>query len=167
MAKNEKKQDEVECELAKGDAISIIALIDALIEKAHNSRVSDIHIDPLVKKVRIRFRIDGVLQDAYTFPKEINNEVISRIKVLAKLRTDEHQATQDGRFRYVFPETEKFVDFRVSIVPTYHGENAVLRLLSDKAEHQTLEDLGFNELDIEKIERAMRKSNGMILSTTV
>lgn len=165
MKKDEEIQDKVEQELEKGADTSIINLIDALIEKAHSSRVSDIHIDPLVKKVRIRFRIDGVLQDAYTFPKEINNEIISRIKVLSKLRTDEHQATQDGRFRYTFPVSGKFVDFRVSIVPTYHGENAVLRLLSDKAEHQTLEDLGFNESDVEKIESAMKKSNGMILST--
>ncbi len=165
MERTEGKIDSVELELKKGEEISIISLIDNLIERAHASRASDIHIDPLVKKVRVRFRVDGVLQDAYTFPKEISNEVISRIKVLARLRTDEHQSTQDGRFRYIFPETEKFIDFRVSIVPTYHGENAVLRLLSDKAEHQTLEDLGFNESDIEKIENAMKKSNGMILST--
>ena len=165
MAKSQEKQDKIEEELARGANISIIALIDSLIEKAHISRVSDIHIDPLVKGIRIRFRIDGVLQDSYSFPKEISNEVIARIKVLAKLRTDEHQTTQDGRFRYTFPETDKFVDFRVSIVPTYHGENAVLRLLSDKAEQQTLEDLGFSQSDREKIEHAMKKSNGMILST--
>ena len=165
MTKSEQRQDEVEMELSKGADISIIALIDRLLDKAHLSRVSDIHIDPLVKQIRVRFRIDGVMQEAYVFPKEIASEVISRIKVLAKLRTDEHQATQDGRFRYVFPDTGGFVDFRVSIVPTYHGENAVLRLLSDKTEHQSLEDLGFNKADREKIENAMKKSSGMILST--
>lgn len=161
----EKLQDEVQEELSRGTDISIIALIDRLVEKAHRSRVSDIHIDPLVKNVRVRFRVDGVLQEAYTFPKEISNEVISRIKVLSRLRTDEHQSTQDGRFRYVFPETNEFVDFRVSIVPTYHGENAVLRLLSDKAEQFSLENLGFNESDRKKIERSLKKSNGMILAT--
>jgi len=159
------KEGKVKKELEQSGNISIIALIDALIEEAHRSRVSDIHIDPLVKKVRIRFRIDGVLQEAYTFPKEINSEVISRIKVLSKLRTDEHQATQDGRFRYVFPEINEFVDFRVSIMPTYHGENAVLRLLSDKAEQFTLENLGFNATDRKKIEDALKKSSGMILAT--
>ncbi len=168
-----KKIDKVEEELARGAEISIIALFDNLIEKAFQSRASDIHIDPLVKGVRVRFRIDGVLTDAYTFPKEINNEVIARIKILSKLRTDEHQATQDGRFRYAFseealqqnPSQSKFIDFRVSIVPTYHGENAVLRLLSDKNEKSTLGDLGFSETDRKKIEDAMRKTNGMILST--
>ncbi|MDE2399786.1 MAG: type II/IV secretion system protein [Patescibacteria group bacterium] len=164
-----KKSDKVEEELARGAEISIIALFDQLIEKAYASRASDIHIDPLVKSVRVRFRIDGVLQDAYSFPKEINNEIISRIKILSRLRTDEHQATQDGRFRYVLYEENnkpnKFIDFRVSIVPTYHGENAVLRLLSDKNEQATLEDLGFSESDQKKIEEAMKKTNGMILST--
>ena len=167
-----KRIDKVEEELARGHDVSIIDLFDQLIEKAYASRASDIHIDPLVRCVRIRFRIDGVLTDAYTFPKEINNEIIARIKILSRLRTDEHQATQDGRFRYVLLEENtkntapnKFIDFRVSIVPTYHGENAVLRLLSDKNEQSTLEDLGFSESDRKKIEEAMKKTNGMILST--
>ena len=164
-----KRIDKVKAELARGAELSIIDLFDQLIEKAYASRASDIHIDPLVRSVRIRFRVDGVLQDAYSFPKEINNEIISRIKILSRLRTDEHQATQDGRFRYVLLEendkANKFIDFRVSIVPTYHGENAVLRLLSDKNEQSTLENLGFNESDIKKIEAAMKKTNGMILST--
>src|SRR3989338_8449895 len=164
-----KRIDKVKAELARGAELSIIDLFDQLIEKAYASRASDIHIDPLVRSVRIRFRVDGVLTEAYSFPKEINNEIISRIKILSRLRTDEHQATQDGRFRYVLLEendkANKFIDFRVSIVPTYHGENAVLRLLSDKNEQSTLENLGFNESDIKKIEAAMKKTNGMILST--
>ncbi len=164
-----KAQDKVEVELARGNDISIINLFNQLIETAYEKRASDIHIDPLAKHVRIRFRIDGVLTDAYSFPKEISNEIISRIKILSRLRTDEHQATQDGRFRYVLSEESKdpnkCIDFRVSIVPTYHGENSVLRLLSDKNEQSTLEDLGFSESDRRKIEEAMRKTNGMILST--
>ena len=164
-----KSGDRVKEELGRGANISIINLIDQLIEKAHTSRASDIHIDPLEKVMRIRFRIDGVLQDIYSFPKEISNEIISRIKILARLRTDEHQTTQDGRFRYVLvgekEQLSKFIDFRVSIIPTYHGENAVLRLLSDKAEQFTLENLGFNATDRKKIEDALKKSSGMILAT--
>lgn len=152
-------------ELSRGDEISIINLIDSLIEKAHFSRASDIHIDPCSNKVRVRLRIDGVLQDSFEFPKSIHSEVISRIKVLARLRTDEHQATQDGRFRHVFSDDNGFVDVRVSIAPTYHGENTVLRLLSDKAENYTLDNLGFNESDQKKILHALKKPNGMILST--
>jgi type II secretory ATPase GspE/PulE/Tfp pilus assembly ATPase PilB-like protein len=158
-------ESKIEQELARGANISIINLIDCLIEKAHESRASDIHIDPSLSTVRVRLRIDGVLQDSFEFPKNIYSEIISRIKILARMRTDEHQATQDGRFRHTFPDSEEFVDIRVSIAPTYHGENAVLRLLSDKAESFTLESLGFSEGDQKKIVEALKKPNGMILAT--
>jgi len=150
---------------SSGKDVSIIQLVDFLIEKAHRTRVSDIHIDPSAKEIKVRFRVDGVLQNSFVLPKAIHGEIISRIKVLSKLRTDEHQATQDGRFRYVFPESTEFVDLRVSIVPTYHGENVVLRLLSDKAESYTLAALGFSKTDQTKILDAMNKPNGMILAT--
>jgi general secretion pathway protein E len=152
-------------ELARGADLSIINLMDCVIGKAHESRASDIHIDPTSTKVRVRLRIDGVMQETYEFPKTIQSEIISRVKVLARLRTDEHQATQDGRFRHTFPDTNDFIDIRVSIAPTYHGENAVLRLLSDKAESFSLENLGFSKEDQKKILSALRKPTGMILST--
>lgn len=154
----------VEKELARGTGLSIISLVDCLIERAQEVHASDIHIDPLADKVRVRFRIDGVLQDVYSFPKNIHAEIISRIKVLARLRTDEHSATQDGRLRHNLSD-QKFVDIRVSIVPTYHGENSVLRLLSDKAENFDLQSLGFSETDRKKILSALKKPNGMILCT--
>lgn len=160
-----KIQEKVVTELDRGVNLSIINLLDCLVEKAQISRASDIHIDPGTHNVRVRLRIDGVLHDTYQFPKSIHSEIISRIKILARLRTDEHQATQDGRFRYTISGTEDFIDIRVSIAPTYHGENAVLRLLSDKAEKFTLEDMGFSEGDKKKIEQAMKKSSGMILAT--
>ncbi|MGB3922127.1 MAG: GspE/PulE family protein [Minisyncoccia bacterium] len=156
--------NKVEKELSRGTNLSIISLLDCLIERAHEVRASDIHIDPLADKVRVRFRVDGVLQDVYTFPKAIHPEVISRIKILSRLRTDEHNATQDGRLRQGLPG-DNHVDIRVSIVPTYHGENAVLRLLADKSENFDLKSLGFSEADRKKILAAMRKPNGMILST--
>jgi type II secretory ATPase GspE/PulE/Tfp pilus assembly ATPase PilB-like protein len=159
------KQDKLEKEISSGKDISIINLIDCLIERAHQQNVSDIHIDPNAHKIRVRFRIDGVLQEAFEFPKKIHNEIISRIKVLSKLRSDEHQATQDGRFRYILPGMDEFVDMRISIVPTYHGENVVIRLLSENKEHFSLESLGFSESDRKKITTALKKTNGMILST--
>lgn len=156
----------IEQELAKQPSdISIIDFVDCLIEKAHNTRASDIHIDPTHTDVRIRFRIDGVLQESYRFSKEIHANVVSRIKVITGLRTDEHNATQDGRFRLVFPNSNEFVDVRVSIAPTYHGENVVMRLLSDKAENFNLEALGFSEADRAKILKAIKKPTGMILAT--
>jgi type II secretory ATPase GspE/PulE/Tfp pilus assembly ATPase PilB-like protein len=160
-----KTPDKIEQELAKGSSLSIIILLDSLIEKAQEVGASDIHIDPCADMLRIRLRVDGVLQETYTFPKNVHAEIISRIKVVARLRTDEHQATQDGRFRHIPEDGSSFVDIRVSIVPTYHGENAVLRLLSDKAENLTLEDMGFSESDRQKIATALRKPSGMILAT--
>jgi type IV pilus assembly protein PilB len=154
----------VENEIARGASLSVSNLVDYLIEKAHLSRASDIHIDPTPQDVRVRLRIDGVLQEAYSFPKINHQEIVSRIKVLARLRTDEHQSAQDGRFRQIITHSEDKIDIRVSIVPTYHGENVVLRLLSDREEYFSLDSLGFSVSDQEKIKHALTR-NGMILVT--
>ena len=150
--------------LGEGQTLSIVSLVDAIIEEAQNLRASDIHIDPLDKEVKVRFRIDGVLQDAHSLPKEIHSEVITRIKVLAGLRTDEHQTAQDGRFRIILNETDP-IDVRVSIAPAYYGENAVLRLLSDRSENFSLETLGFSPEDRVKVAQAASNPYGMILAT--
>lgn len=165
MATTKEKFQRLTNEVKNGADISIINLVECLLEIAYKSSVSDIHIDPTESNTRVRFRVDGVLQESYEFPKNIHSEIISRIKVLSKLRTDEHQSAQDGRFRYEFPDNKDFVDLRVSIMPTYHGENCVLRLLSDKAEHFSLETLGFSEEDQRKITDALKRTNGMILAT--
>lgn len=154
----------IEIELAKGVNVSIINLIDELIKEAYNLRASDIHIDPLEDLVRIRLRIDGILNDYYFFPKEIYPEILSRIKIISNLRIDEHYSAQDGRLRIKVSEYE-IIDIRISIIPTYYGENVVLRLLYDKAESFTLETLGFNNNDQQKIIEAIKKTAGMILVT--
>lgn len=151
-------------ELEKGPNVSIIGLVDALIEEAHQRRASDIHIDPHERMVSVRFRIDGVLQDICKIPQEIQSEIISRIKVLAGLRTDEHQTAQDGRFRVVLEGMDP-IDIRVSIAPAFYGENAVLRLLAERNDAFTLSALGFSKADGDKVIRAMKKSYGMILAT--
>src|SRR3989344_1741764 len=150
----------VEKELKKEpDKISIISLVDALMVHAFNSNASDIHIDPEETGVRIRLRIDGVLQDAFAFPKEIQSEVITRIKVLSGLRTDEHQAAQDGRFKIPISDIG-YVDFRVSIAPTYYGENTVLRILSERTQ-LNLDQLNFSKRDLEVVRKAIHKPYGM------
>lgn len=152
--------------LSRPGPVAIIELVQTCIEEAHALRASDIHIDPTEHDVIIRLRIDGVLQDKCAFPKTMLSEVISRIKVLSDLRTDEHQAAQDGRFRLVPKNTEGSpIDVRVSITPTYYGENAVLRLLADHASNFTLEMLGFNEADRARIQHAIAQPYGMILAT--
>ena len=158
------EQTKVARELRGGAALSIVSLVQNLIEEAHHRRASDIHLDPREKEMCVRLRIDGVLQDVYSFPKDIQPEVISRIKVMAGLRTDEHQAAQDGRFRVLVDDVGA-IDIRVSIAPSYYGENAVLRLLSERAEKFTLETLGFSNEDRAKVIPALKNTYGMILST--
>src|SRR3989344_2410780 len=138
-------------ELEQGGKISIINFVNCLLEDAYHLRASDIHIDPEDEKIQIRFRTDGVLHDVHSFDAAMYPEVISRIKILAKLRTDEHQAAQDGRFRYMLKEDNKPVDIRVSIVPTFYNENVVMRLLVDQSEDFSLESLGFSKDNAEKV----------------
>lgn len=167
MADGEAKIDMsvIEAEVGKQPPFrSIIKIVDALIGQAFFARSSDVHLDPEEKKLRVRFRIDGVLHDVYAFPKELHQEIITRIKVLSALRTDEHQSAQDGRMRIAVPENPP-VDVRVSITPTYFGENCVMRLLISRAEDFTIKNLGFSERNLEIIGRAMKKPYGLILAT--
>jgi len=146
------------------DNVSIIKLVDLFVEFAYVSGASDIHLEPTRDGLRPRYRIDGLLHDSFevSVRKELHPEIVSRIKVLSGLRTDEHLLPQDGRFRVKLDETTD-VDVRVSISPTYYGENVVMRVL---AETQTfdLKDFGFSAADLAKIENAMTKPYGMILA---
>ena len=146
------------------EPLSAVTLVDSLVKDAYVARASDIHFDPLPEGLMVRLRVDGVLQDARSLPRAIHAELISRLKILSGLRTDEHQAAQDGRFRTVLADGTT-IDVRVSIVPVYHGENAVLRLLVDQAGEFTLETLDFTKENQEKILRAIGKPYGMILAT--
>ncbi len=154
----------IEKELALGKQISIIRLTELLLTEAHTRGASDIHIDPSPTHVLVRVRVDGILIEVAKLPLTIHQEVISRIKVLAGLRTDEHQSAQDGRFQQSIDGCPS-IDMRVSIMPTYYGENAVLRLLTDRAKDYSLEKLGFNQRDQEKIKKALHASSGMVLCT--
>lgn len=147
------------------EEVSIVNLVSLFVKYAYVARASDIHLDPTADKIRVRFRIDGILHDIFDkiyITKSLHQEIISRIKVMSGLRTDEHFLPQDGRFK-TDPDGVGPIDVRVSIMPTYYGENAVLRLL---AETQTfiLEDLGFSPEELKKVEKAIRKPYGMILA---
>ncbi|KPJ71352.1 hypothetical protein AMJ50_02580 [Parcubacteria bacterium DG_74_3] len=147
----------------KAEDVPIIKIVDTIIEYAYENRASDIHVEPLENQIQVRFRIDGVLHNVLTLPKNLHGLIVTRIKVLAKLRTDEHLAAQDGKFVVKF-EKEKF-DIRVSIIPVTEGENIVMRLLSERARKFTLETLGFSERDFKKAQNAIRKPYGMVLAT--
>lgn len=151
-----------EIESSSQKELPIIRIIDSIIEYGYQNKASDIHIEPQETKTVIRYRIDGVLHDVLDLPKLIHEHLISRIKILAQLRIDEHRAAQDGRFSQKF-DGEK-VDIRVSIIPITKGEKAVLRLLSERVRRFDLEDLGFNANDLEKVKRNIKKPWGMILA---
>ncbi len=138
-------------------------IVDILIEYAYDNGASDIHIEPEKEESIVRFRIDGIMQEVLRFTPEIDQQIISRIKFLAKLRTDEHLSAQDGKIQ---TKTEnESLDIRVSIVPIVHGEKCVMRLLSSRYRQFGLADLGMNDTDLEKVTDASSKPYGMILST--
>ena len=141
----------------------IAKIVDMIIDYAYQDRASDIHIEPEEKDSLIRFRIDGILHDVLFLPKSLHDQIVTRIKVLSRLRTDEHLSPQDGKMRIKLDEED--LDIRVSIIPITEGEKVVLRLLSSKSRHFSLLDLGMNETDLKKITSAFSKSFGMILST--
>lgn len=145
------------------DSLPIAKIVDTLIDAAYQDRTSDVHIEPEETTSLVRFRIDGVLQDVVRMPKTLHDRIMTRIKVLSNLRTDEHLSAQDGKMRMKLEDEQ--LDIRVSILPVTGGEKACLRLLSSKAREYSLTDLGFMPEDLAKIERAYKQNYGMILST--
>src|ERR1051325_185153 len=145
---------------------SIIGLGDWIVEFAFVSRTSDIHLEPDDKGLMVRIRVDGILHDAFMISAAIQPEIISRIKVLSGLKTDIHQVPQDGRFKAkIEDENNKEVDVRVSIAPTYYGENCVMRILAEASQVFSLEDLGFTKDQMDAVNEAIKKPLGMILAT--
>lgn len=168
----EVSREAIEKELVKpAEHVSVINLLDGIFDYAYRLRTSDIHIDPAERDIKIRFRIDGILHRIFVVPKNLQDEIISRIKVLSGLRTDEHQVPQDGRFRFKIAEKDKDkvninFDIRVSIEPTFYGENAILRLLVAPNEAEfSMESRGFSSRDLAVLKKAIQKPYGMILST--
>jgi type IV pilus assembly protein PilB len=156
---------------AQGDISPIIRLVDTTIFTALQRRASDIHIETRDDSVSIKFRIDGVLTQAMPpIAKEHHSTIISRIKVMSELDISERRVPQDGRFRVKYGSPERPIDFRVSIMPSIHGEDAVLRVLdkesmSEKFHKLTLDVVGFDEEDLRKFRRYIKEPYGMVLVT--
>src|ERR1700748_885144 len=154
---------------AESDISPIIRLVDTTIFTALQRRASDIHIETRDDSVVIKFRIDGVLTQAMPpIGKEHHSTVISRIKVMSELDISERRVPQDGRFRVKY--NGRAIDFRVSIMPSIHGEDAVLRVLdkesmSEKFRTLTLDVVGFDEEDLRKFRRYIKEPYGMVLVT--
>lgn len=150
-------------EEGKGIDLPIVRMVDTLLRHAILQRASDIHIEPREREVLVRYRIDGILHDAMTLPRKVATGIIARVKVLANLKLDEHRLPQDGRFKI---ETDDYnISFRVSVIPVYDGEKAVLRLLPEDSKGFTLASLGFHGEALERIYAGTKKTVGMILAT--
>jgi len=154
----------------EGDS-PIIRLVDTTIFTALQRRASDIHIETRDDSVQIKFRIDGVLTQAMPpIGKEHHSTIISRIKVMSELDISERRVPQDGRFRVKYGSPERPIDFRVSIMPSIHGEDAVLRVLdkesmSEKFHSLVLDVVGFDEDDLRRFRRYIKEPYGMVLVT--
>lgn len=144
--------------------VPIAKIVDMLINYAYQDRASDIHIEPEEKDLLVRFRIDGILHDVLVLPKNLHDQIITRIKILSRLRTDEHLSPQDGKMRIVILDKEE-LDIRVSILPIADGEKGVLRLLASRQQTFSFINLGMREKDLKKVQDSYSKSYGMILST--
>jgi type IV pilus assembly protein PilB len=153
-------EDDLE-EIAQG--LPIIRIVDTLIKHAILQDASDIHIEPDEKEVRVRYRIDGMLHEAMTLPKQVRDGIIARIKVLSNLKLDEHRIPQDGRFKLEKDNTK--MSFRVSVLPIFDGEKIVMRLLDESSKGLTLEAMGLTGRALEAIHTEIHKPNGMILVT--
>ncbi len=138
-------------------------LLDYIFADAALLKASDVHIEPHEKETLVRFRIDGVLHDAGRIPREYHENIVNRVKVLAKLRTDEHKGIQDGAVR--ISTDGKLIEARVSIAPIYDGEKVVMRVLAYYVRGFTLHDLGFFEEHRKTVEDAARSPFGMILAS--
>jgi len=141
----------------------IAKIVTTILEFAIKSRASDVHIEPLEDRTRVRYRIDGILHEKLVLPKKIHDSLVSRIKILSDMKIDERRIPQDGRFNFQ-TDTEE-VDLRISTLPTVHGEKVVMRLLKKTGGVPTLVELGLRGRALKNLEEAVLRPHGIILAT--
>lgn len=141
----------------------VIRLIDMIIGEAVRGRASDIHIEPMADRVRVRYRIDGVCHVRDDVPKNIQSAVLTRLKIMSGMDIAERRVPQDGRIKKRFGS--KDIDFRVSACPAYHGESVVLRILRPESAQVGIQALGFEQDNYEAFQKIIRRPNGIFLVT--
>lgn len=137
--------------------------LSTILDFAAKNRASDVHIEPLEKKLKIRCRIDGILREIMVLPKSTESALVSRIKILSNLKIDEHRIPQDGQFTIKVGEKE--IDLRIAIAPVVWGEQVVIRLLDKSGTSLKLEDMGYRGRALRTIRKALKQPNGMILTS--
>jgi len=138
-------------------------IVSLILEYAVKVGASDVHIEPLEEKTRVRFRVDGVLREKFPLPRKVHPSIVARIKILARLKLDERRRPQDGRFKVEVGGVR--VDLRISVVPTIFGEKVVIRLLEERGDILSLEALGLSGISIKRIRDTLRQPNGIMLVT--
>lgn len=157
--------EDLESEEDKDDSgVDVTQFVNELLSHAIKKKVSDIHIEPYEKILRIRFRLDGILQVVSMPPKSLSRKMTSRIKVMAQLNSSERRIPQDGRIHFRVGE-EKHIDFRVNTLPTLYGEKIVMRILDSDTAALGVDNLGFDKRQKEDLLSALSKPDGMILVT--
>jgi type IV pilus assembly protein PilB len=166
LAAEEAEMDLAELEKAADEA-PIIKLVNLILTDAVKRGASDIHVEPYEKEYRVRFRVDGILQNVMTPPLKLKDAITSRVKIMSKLDISEKRLPQDGRImiKYVKDGKKKDLDFRVSIVPTLFGEKIVMRLLDKENLRLDMTKLGFEAESLAKFERNILRPYGMVLVT--
>ncbi|MDD4135818.1 MAG: GspE/PulE family protein [Candidatus Shapirobacteria bacterium] len=163
-ALDERKDEEKVMKLAE-EKVAVEApvskIVTTILEYAVKSRASDVHIEPQEDSVRIRYRIDGILQEKYLLPRNVHDAVVSRIKILSGLKIDEKRIPQDGRFFFTTDGND--VDLRVSTLPTTYGEKVVMRLLKKSQKVPSLPDLGLRGLALKNLMDAIKRPHGIII----
>jgi type IV pilus assembly protein PilB len=159
-----KEADAYQKALAAQDADApVIKLINLLIGEAVRMRASDIHVEPMTDRVRVRYRIDGVCMNRDNIPKSMQGAVIARLKIMSGIDIAEKRLPQDGRIKMKIGSQQ--IDFRVSSLPAYHGESVVLRILRPDSVKIGIVGLGFEEDDYERFQKIIRQPNGIFLVT--
>src|SRR5271157_274438 len=148
--------------LEEGDA-PVIKLVHLIIQEAVTMRASDIHIEPFAERVRIRYRIDGVLMERDSAPRRLLGAIVSRLKIMGSIDIAEKRRPQDGRIKILV--AGKDIDLRVSIIPTTHGQAVVLRILDRENIKVGLQDLGFADDDFARFKTMVKRPNGILLVT--
>ena len=139
----------------------VTKIVATILRYAVDGNASDIHVEPTEVKIVVRFRVDGDLMTSLELPKNVHMAVVARIKILSAMRLDERRKPQDGRFSATFDGRK--IDFRVSILPTSHGEKVVMRILDNEKGVRNLEDVGISEHLLETVRRAIKEPFGIIL----
>jgi type IV pilus assembly protein PilB len=139
----------------------VTKIVATILRYAVEGKASDIHIEPTGGKIRVRFRVDGVLNTSLYLPQKALSAVVARIKILSAMRLDEKRKPQDGRFSATIQERK--IDFRVSTLPTYHGEKVVMRILDPEQGARGLDEIGLTDKNMELIQNALHQPYGMIL----